>query len=66
MNDVLVQCAHSRINQAVPWERYRVKEEEIVEEIISKREIVPDDENPTRNHETWLLNDENRFCANVT
>ena len=30
-------------------------EEEIVEEIISKREVVPDDEDPTRKHETWLL-----------
>jgi hypothetical protein len=30
-------------------------DEEIVEEIISRREIVPDEENPVRKHETWLL-----------
>jgi len=30
-------------------------EEDIVEEIISRRETVPDPENPIRKHETWLL-----------
>ena len=35
MNDVPVQCAHSRINQADPWEKYRVKKEEIVADQFS-------------------------------
>lgn len=30
-------------------------EEDIIEEIISRRETVPDEENPIRKHETWLL-----------